>query len=94
MPFDRLRDEEIADSMLTEIGGKNIEKPPQLEAWLPRWVKFPAESYPAARPSYSPICAQGSSRCSWRIVDQGPSGVFSSTAAKDARAAPGRAGSD
>ncbi|MER8586953.1 hypothetical protein NKH19_17205 [Mesorhizobium sp. M1338] len=45
MPFDRLRDEEIADSMLTEIGGKNIEKPPQLEAWLPRWVKFPAESY-------------------------------------------------
>ncbi|MER9368238.1 hypothetical protein NKI66_19820 [Mesorhizobium sp. M0518] len=64
MPFDRLRDEEIADSMLTEIGGKNIEKPPQLEAWLPRWVKFPAESYTSREASYSPICAQGSSRCS------------------------------
>ncbi|MER9260372.1 hypothetical protein [Mesorhizobium sp. M0619] len=55
-------DKEIADSMLAEIGGKNIEKPPQLGAWLPRWIKFPAESYPAARPSYSPICAQSGPR--------------------------------
>ncbi|MER9162711.1 hypothetical protein [Mesorhizobium sp. M0715] len=59
MPFDRLRDEEIADSMLTEIGGKNIEKPPQLEAWLPRWVKFPAESYTSREAFlFADLCAR------------------------------------
>ncbi|ARP67128.1 MULTISPECIES: ParB/RepB/Spo0J family partition protein [Mesorhizobium] len=66
--FDLLRDREIANSMLAEIGGKHVadgnvaEKVKtqktiirdflsgengrqKVEAWLPRWMKFPVESY-------------------------------------------------
>ncbi|WP_192244294.1 ParB/RepB/Spo0J family partition protein [Mesorhizobium silamurunense] len=66
--FDLLRDKEIANSMLADVGGKHVadsnvaEKVKtqkkiirdflagengrrQVEAWLPRWMKFPAESY-------------------------------------------------
>ncbi|MER9971369.1 hypothetical protein [Mesorhizobium sp. M0060] len=66
--FDLLRDKEIANSMLAEVGGKLVadgnvaEKVKtqkkitrdflagengrlRVETWLPRWMKFPAESY-------------------------------------------------
>lgn len=66
--FDLLRDKEIANSMLAEVGGKLVadgnvaEKVKtqkkiirdflagengrqKVESWLPRWMKFPAESY-------------------------------------------------
>ncbi|MCA0049247.1 ParB/RepB/Spo0J family partition protein [Mesorhizobium sp. B283B1A] len=66
--FDLLRDREIANSMLAEIGGKHVadgnvaEKVKKqktiirdflcggngrqkVETWLPRWMKFPVESY-------------------------------------------------
>ena len=66
--FDLLRDKEIANSMLAEVGGKHVadgnvaEKVKtqkkiirdflsgdngrrQVETWLPRWMKFPVESY-------------------------------------------------
>lgn len=66
--FDLLRDKEIANSMLADVGGKlvadgnvaekvktqkNIIRDflagengrPRVETWLPRWMKFPAESY-------------------------------------------------
>ncbi|MGX7877269.1 ParB/RepB/Spo0J family partition protein [Mesorhizobium sp. ORM6] len=66
--FDLLRDKEIANSMLAEIGGKHVadgnvaEKVKtqktiirdflsgdngrqKVETWLPRWMKFPVESY-------------------------------------------------
>jgi ParB family chromosome partitioning protein len=66
--FDLLRDKEIANAMLADVGGKNVadgnvaEKVTtqkkiirdllagengrqKVEAWLPRWMKFPAESY-------------------------------------------------
>ncbi|PAQ05469.1 ParB/RepB/Spo0J family partition protein [Mesorhizobium temperatum] len=66
--FDLLRDKEIANSLLADVGGKHVadgnvaEKVKtqkkiirdflsgengrrQVEAWLPRWMKFPAESY-------------------------------------------------
>ncbi|WP_192365750.1 ParB/RepB/Spo0J family partition protein [Mesorhizobium mediterraneum] len=66
--FDLLRDKEIANLMLADVGGKHVadgnvaEKVKtqkkiirdflsgengrrQVEAWLPRWMKFPAESY-------------------------------------------------
>ncbi|MGX9181905.1 ParB/RepB/Spo0J family partition protein [Mesorhizobium sp. BHbdii] len=66
--FELLRDKEIANLMLAEIGGKHVadgnvsEKVKtqkkiirdflsgengrkKVDAWLPRWMKFPAESY-------------------------------------------------
>ncbi|CCV02907.1 ParB-like partition protein (fragment) [Mesorhizobium metallidurans STM 2683] len=66
--FDLLRDKEIANSMLAEVGGKHVadgnvaEKVKTqkkiirdflsgdngrrlVETWLPRWMKFPVESY-------------------------------------------------
>ncbi|TIP18469.1 ParB/RepB/Spo0J family partition protein [Mesorhizobium sp.] len=68
--FELLRDREIANAMLAEIGGKHVadgnvaEKVKtqkkiirdflagengreKVEAWLPRWMKFPVESYTA-----------------------------------------------
>ncbi|MBA1142340.1 ParB/RepB/Spo0J family partition protein [Mesorhizobium neociceri] len=68
--FELLRDKEIANAMLAEIGGKHVadgnvsEKVKtqkkiirdflagengreQVETWLPRWMKFPVESYTA-----------------------------------------------
>ncbi|PZV34863.1 ParB/RepB/Spo0J family partition protein [Mesorhizobium kowhaii] len=66
--FDLLRDKEVANSMLADVGGKHVadgnvaEKVKtqkkiirdllagengrqKIETWLPRWMKFPAESY-------------------------------------------------
>ncbi|RWA83701.1 ParB/RepB/Spo0J family partition protein [Mesorhizobium sp.] len=68
--FELLRDKEIANAMLADIGGKHVadgnvaEKVKtkkkiirdflagengreKVEAWLPRWMKFPVESYTA-----------------------------------------------
>lgn len=66
--FDLLRDKEIANSMLADLGGKHVadgnvaekvktqkkiirdflsgeNSRQKVETWLPRWMKFPAESY-------------------------------------------------
>ncbi|WP_245467213.1 MULTISPECIES: hypothetical protein [unclassified Mesorhizobium] len=68
--FELLRDKEVANAMLTDIGGKpvadgNVSQKvktqkkiirdflagengrEKVESWLPRWMKFPAESYTA-----------------------------------------------
>lgn len=98
--FDLLRDKEIANSMLTDVGGKlvadgnvaekvktqkNIIREflagengrPWVETWLPRWMKFPAESYTSRSGSAPPISGHKCSRCSCANSRSGPERRFS-----------------
>ncbi|ESY26348.1 MULTISPECIES: hypothetical protein [unclassified Mesorhizobium] len=95
--FDLLRDKEIANSMLADVGGKlvadgnvaekvktqkNIIRDflagengrPWVETWLPRWMKFPAESYTSRSGSAPRSVDTSAAAVRARIVDQGPSG--------------------
>lgn len=98
--FDLLRDKEIANSMLADVGGKlvadgnvaekvktqkNIIRDflagengrPWVETWLPRWMKFPAESYTSRSGSAPPISGHKCSRCSCANSRSGPERRFS-----------------